>query len=108
MEDKEENSPVTGQTELVTTETTKTEPEKVEGKIKPSVKDVVKKVIDKIVKEKADKREFLKQYMERYPDNKTFHVTSDNMVFLEKDLSLARLHQKSMPDGLLDSITVNK
>lgn len=75
---------------------------------RPTAKEVAKKVVDGLFEEKKAKREFLRQYIERYPDNKTFHVTSDNMVFLEKDLSLARLHQKTLPEGVVDSITINK
>ena len=49
-----------------------------------------------------------KGYLERYPENRIFHVTSDGMVFLEKDLSLARLHQRSLGgEGEVESITVN-
>lgn len=131
MEDKEENGLVTGQIEpvnpdqvlnpeqkqekeLVVTENKDTAvektviPENTEKGKRPSAKEFAKKVVDEFLEEKKAKREFLKQYMERYPDNKTFHVTSDNMVFLEKDLSLARLHQKSLQSGSVTSITVNK
>jgi len=33
-------------------------------------------------------------YKKSYPDEKTFHVTSDNQVFLGKDLALAKMHQR--------------
>ena len=33
-------------------------------------------------------------YKKAYPKEKAFHVTSDNQVFLEKDLALAKMHQK--------------
>lgn len=127
MEEKEENNSVVEQVESAGPEQGKTvakemvdapeaadeevkkstgKPEKKEGK-KPSAKEMAQEIIDKIAKEKADKREFLRQYIERYPGNKTFHVTGDNMVFLEKDLSLARLHQKTLSEGSVTSIKVN-
>lgn len=54
-------------------------------------------------------REFLAKngYLKRYPENRVFYVTSDNMVFLEKDLSLARLHQRELADGEIECVTVN-
>jgi len=33
-------------------------------------------------------------YKKSYPNEKTFHVTSDYQVFLGKDLALAKMHQK--------------
>ncbi len=43
--------------------------------------------------------DFLKGYVEAYPHNRTFHVTSDRMVFLEGDRGLAVMHQNSLPGG---------
>lgn len=43
--------------------------------------------------------DFLKEYVEAYPHNRTFHVTSDRMVFLEGDRGLAVMHQNSLPGG---------
>lgn len=43
--------------------------------------------------------DFLKEYVEAYPHNRTFHVTSDRMVFLEGDRGLAVMHQSSLPGG---------
>lgn len=43
--------------------------------------------------------DFLKEYVEAYPHNRTFHVTSDRMVFLEGDHGLAVMHQNSLPGG---------
>lgn len=67
-----------------------------------------KELDDELFAERKAKRDFLKQYIEHYPDNKVFHVTSDNMVFLEKDLNLARLHQRSLETGSVTSININK
>lgn len=39
---------------------------------------------------------YLVPYVKAYPSEKTFHVTSDHQVFLEKNKSLAVLHQKSI------------
>lgn len=39
---------------------------------------------------------YLRPYVKAYPSEKTFHVTSDHQVFLEKNKSLAVLHQKSI------------
>lgn len=41
---------------------------------------------------------FLKQYLKLYPKNRVFYVTTDKMVFLEKDRSLALLHQNTLKD----------
>lgn len=35
-------------------------------------------------------------YAKSYPDNETFHITSDKQVFLEGDINLARLHQNGV------------
>ena len=43
--------------------------------------------------------DFLKEYVEAYPHNRTFHVTSDRMVFLEGDRGLAVMHHNSLPGG---------
>lgn len=43
---------------------------------------------------------FLTDYINHYPNNKTFHVTTDRMVFLAGDLGLAELHQQSLANGL--------
>ena len=43
--------------------------------------------------------DFLKEYVDAYPHNRTFHVTSDRMVFLEGDRGLAVMHQNSLPGG---------
>ena len=50
-------------------------------------------------KAKATIPDFLKGYVEAYPHNRTFHVTSDRMVFLEGDRGLAVMHQNSLPGG---------
>lgn len=44
---------------------------------------------------------FLKQYRECYPGVKHFHVTGDNLVFLERDYEQAVSHQKSIGKGEL-------
>ncbi len=50
-------------------------------------------------KAKATIPDFLKEYVDAYPHNRTFHVTSDRMVFLEGDRGLAVMHQNSLPGG---------
>ena len=50
---------------------------------------------------------FLKSYMRAYPKETAFHVTSDKQVFLEKDLNLARFHQRSLKtEGEVQTIKV--
>ncbi len=50
---------------------------------------------------------FLESYLKAYPKEKAFHVTSDRQVFLEKDLSLARLHQRELKnEGKVQTIKV--
>lgn len=39
---------------------------------------------------------FIEPYIKAYPKEKLFYVASDNQVFLEKDYSLAVLHQASL------------
>ena len=34
-----------------------------------------------------------RDYMPNYPNNKVWHITTDNSVFLERDLSIAKAHQ---------------
>ncbi len=41
----------------------------------------------------------LEPYIKAYPKERTFHITTDKQVFLEKDLNLARLHQRSLKNG---------
>lgn len=52
-------------------------------------------------KEKTGKKvpTFLEPYLKAYPGERTFHVTSDKQVFLEKDLNLARFHQRGLKNG---------
>ena len=50
---------------------------------------------------------FLESYRKAYPKEKAFHVTTDKQVFLEKDLSLARLHQRGLKnEGKVQTIKV--
>lgn len=42
---------------------------------------------------------FLAPYVKAYPINKTFHVTTDQMVFLANDRGLAVMHQNSLKKG---------
>lgn len=44
--------------------------------------------------------DFLKQYRECYPNCKKFHVTSDNLVFLDKQLDAAKAHQSKIQGEL--------
>lgn len=57
----------------------------------------------------APKKEmdFLAPYRKAYPGVKTFHVTTDKQVFLDKDEHLAKLHQRSIgADGKIQTIKV--
>jgi len=46
---------------------------------------------------KTDKQSALiASYKKGYPKEKAFHVTSDYQVFLEKDLAMAKIHQKTV------------
>lgn len=42
---------------------------------------------------------FLAPYVKAYPTNKTFHVTTDRMIFLANDRGLAVMHQNSLKKG---------
>lgn len=57
--------------------------------------------IETAVSDTGQEPAFLAQYRIAYPNNRNFHVTSDNMVFLENDYDLAVLHQRSCKDGEL-------
>jgi hypothetical protein len=48
-----------------------------------------------------------KEYALLYPGNKTFHITSDRQVFLEKDKGLADLHQRGLKDGKVTTVKVD-
>lgn len=45
-------------------------------------------------------------YAEYYPECKTFHITSDRQVFLDKDKNLALLHQAGLGEGEVQTINV--
>lgn len=48
------------------------------------------------------------EYAKRYPKEKEFHITTDKQVFLSRDLSLARAHQRSLGgDGQVETIKIN-
>ena len=75
---------------------------KQEEKAKPSKQENAEKS-----KGNKDIPSFLESYLKAYPKEKAFHVTSDNQVFLEKDLSLARLHQRELKnEGKVQTIKV--
>lgn len=60
-----------------------------------------KKQVDQAVEEvNLPEPDFLKQYRECYPGVK-FHVTGDNLVFLERDYEQAVSHQNSIGRGEL-------
>lgn len=44
---------------------------------------------------------FLAQYRACYPNSKKFHVTSDNLVFLESEQKKAAAHQATLGRGEL-------
>lgn len=47
-------------------------------------------------KAKKSYPDYLQAYVDKYPTNKTFHVTTDRMVFLAPDKNLAVLHQNGI------------
>lgn len=49
--------------------------------------------------QKAKMPDFMKGYIKAYPKERVFHVTTDKQVFLGKDYSLAKAHQKSLGKG---------
>lgn len=48
--------------------------------------------------------ELVKAYSKLYPKSRQFHVTTDLMVFLEGDLNAAQFHQRSLPDGQVETL----
>lgn len=60
--------------------------------VKPAGKGEKKKEADRLPA-------FLAPYVKAYPTNKTFHVTTDRMVFLANDRGLAVVHQNSLKKG---------
>ncbi len=48
-----------------------------------------------------------KGYAKLYPKNKTFHITSDKQVFLDKDKGLADLHQHGLKEGKVTTVTLD-
>lgn len=84
-----ENQKGSPKEELKTTETIK-------GDTADSIPED-KKTKEKTKESKEDKIPvYLRPYVKAYPCEKAFHVTSDHQVFLEKNKSLAVLHQKSI------------
>lgn len=61
-------------------------------------KKQVEQVVEEVVPPEPN---FLKQYRECYPSVKHFHVTGDNLVFLERDYEQAVSHQQSIGKGEL-------
>ncbi len=58
-------------------------------------------------KEDSALTKLAKEYRKLYPGNKTFHITSDRQVFLDKDKGLADLHQRGLNDGKVTPITID-
>lgn len=48
---------------------------------------------------KGKEPSFLEQFRKCYPENKTFYVTADNMVFLSHQENDARNHQRTIGEG---------
>jgi len=46
----------------------------------------------------------MQPYFDAYPHNAVFYRTSDKMMFLANDKHLAENHQRTMPDGQLETI----
>lgn len=61
-------------------------------------KEEIQPVVEEVIIPEPD---FLKQYRECYPSEKHFHVTGDNLVFLERDYEQAVSHQNSIGKGEL-------
>lgn len=61
-------------------------------------KEEIQPVVEDAILPEPD---FLKQYRESYPGVKHFHVTGDNLVFLERDYEQAVSHQNSIGRGEL-------
>lgn len=57
-------------------------------------------------KPKPNYPDFLKSYIKAYPHNRVFYVTSDRMVFLSGDHSLAILHQNGLGCGEVETYTI--
>ncbi len=49
-------------------------------------------------------KELAGKYAKTYPDSRTFHITTDMQVFLEGDLSLAQMHQRTLGEGQVVTI----
>lgn len=49
---------------------------------------------------------FLASSVKNYPGEKQFHVTSDGMVFLDKEENLALAHQRTLKKGEVQTIKV--
>ncbi|MEG1573223.1 MAG: hypothetical protein RR328_06685 [Bacteroidales bacterium] len=62
----------------------------------------------KIEKDAEKLPSFIKSYAKSYPKEKVFYVSSDQQVFLEKDYSLAVLHQNSLKnEQKIQTIKIN-
>lgn len=57
--------------------------------------------IPDIQPEQLPEPDYLKQYRECYPDVGHFHVTGDNLVFLDSDYDQAVSHQQGCRKGEL-------
>lgn len=55
---------------------------------------------------KASMPKWLEAYAKRYPSAKVLHVTGDRQVFLDKDYHLAKLHQKNLGQGKIQSYNI--
>lgn len=70
-------------------------------KEKEEIQPVVEDVLTESDTVQSQEPDFLKQYRECYPGVKHFHVTGDNLVFLERDYEQAVSHQNSIGKGEL-------
>lgn len=70
-------------------------------KEKEEIQPVEKDVMTESEAVLSPEPDFLKQYRECYPSVKHFHVTGDNLVFLERDYEQAVSHQQSIGKGKL-------
>lgn len=78
-------------------------PETAKEKAKVTVDEFARKLAEK----SKEQQEFIDPYIKAYPKERVFHVTSDRQVFLERDRSLAVLHQNTLGnEGKVQTIKV--
>ena len=79
-------------------------PAKPSAKNGRNAKDLSGNKLEQPASEDKALNELVKAYSKLYPKCKKFHVTADRMVFLENDLNAAQFHQRTLPDGQVESL----